>query len=372
MPRHRIVGVCVLGFLLVRAPDAAAETPAEREAFDLYNQAKEDIAASRFDVALAKLNRAYQLFPMPHILVRKAEALVGLEDLEQALQVLKSVQTTDRKLKARVAELTARVLQQLNEPVEVQVVLNVRDVELIVDGVEKYLAPCTVRLTRGRHRFEFRKQGYEPVTMDHEVAGPRTRTVSATLAEQMGRVVFRTDLPSFEGIVIRLDDRELVPHGSSASPSRTDGLLVPAGPHKLLCVREGSAPFIGQFEVAANRTVEVLCALRGEAAPVNRTWGYLMLGGGGAMVAAGVGLVAWYYVRRGQKPAEDPAGNAYVFRDRHENIAGFVLLGVGAATAAASYFFLARDAPARSSLQTQGIGLAPADGGAVAVWRGVF
>lgn len=351
---------------------SGAQTREEREAFRLYKEARGDIEASRYADALDKLDRAYKMFQMPHILVRKAEALYGLGDLEQALDVLRSVENPDAKLKVRIADLVGTIMRELQEPVSIEVQTNVPDVEVVVDQVEKVLAPCALRLTRGRHQFELKKSGYETVTIERHIAGPETRTIRVTLREQTGRVVFATDLSSFEGVVIRLDDREMVPKGRAGEANRTDVMEVRAGVHDLLCAREGMAPFMRRFEVPADRTVEVVCLLKPPVSgPSRRTWAWVTLGTGAAMTAAGVGLVTWYYVKRGQDPGTDAAGNRYVFHDRHENIVGFALLGVGAATAAASYFlFTSDDGSARAAPPAESsrflFSISPTSGGAVA------
>lgn len=349
---------------------SAAQTPEEREAFRLYKEAQGDIEASRYADALEKLDRAYQMFQMPHILVRKAEALRGLGDLGQALDLLRSIENPDAKLKVRIADLIVMITRELQEPVTVEVQTNVPDVEVVVDQVEKYLAPCTLRLTRGRHQFELRKNGYETVTIERNIAGPETRVIQVALREQTGRVVFATDLPSFDGVVIRLDNREMVPKGRAGAANRTDVMEVRAGTHNLLCAREGMAPYMRQFEVPADRTVEVVCLLKPPVSgPSRRTWAWVTLGTGAAMTAAGVGLVTWYYVKRNQDPGTDAAGNRYVFRDRHENIVGFALLGVGVATAAASYFLFASDDGSAGRGPPSGpflLSVSPVEGGAVA------
>lgn len=328
---------------------AGAQTPEEREAFRLYKEAQSDIEASRHHDAIEKLDRAYRMFRMPHILVRKAEALHGLGHIEKALELLRSVETTDPKLRVRMADLLVKWTREMQEPVTVEIQTNVPDVEVIVDHVEKYLAPCSIRVPRGLHHFEFRKNGYAPVVLEQEVAGPDTRAIRVALREVTGRVVFTTDLPTFEGVILRVDERELVPRGQAGAPNRTEALEIRAGSHRLLCAREGSPPFMRQFEVPVDRTVEVSCQLKPTSSgPSARTWAWVTLGTGAAMTAAGVGLVTWYYVKRGQNPGMDAAGNRYVFRNRHENVVGFVLLGVGVATAGASYFlFTANSASAK-------------------------
>lgn len=364
--------IVALALVVVWTGRSWAQTPEEREAFRLYQEAQGDIEASRYAEALEKLDRAYKMFQMPHILVRKAEALRGLGELGEALDLLRSIQVSDKKLKIRVADLIVAITRELQEPVAVEVQTNVPDVEVVVDQTEKYLAPCVVRVTPGRHQFEFRKSGYETITLERNIAGPDTRTVRVALRGQTGRVVFATDLPSFEGVVIRLDDREMVPKGRAGAANRTDVMEVQAGVHDLLCAREGTTPFMRRFEVPADRTVEVVCLLKPPASgPSRRTWAWVTLGTGAAMAAAGVGLVTWYYVKRGQDPGTDAAGNRYVFRDRHENIVGFALLGVGVATAAASYFLFTSDDGAARGAPPDGasrffFSISPASGGAVA------
>lgn len=319
-----------------------AQTPEEREAHRLYKEAQIDIEASRFTEALEKLDRAYKLFPMPHILVRKAEALRGLGNLDQALDVLRSIQTSDPKLKMKIADLMVAIKRQMQVPVSVKVVTNVPDVEVVVDQVEKYLAPCTIQLTTGTHQFEFKKPGYETLVLDKNISEPGVMEV--TLREKTGKVIITTDLSSLDGVIVRIDDMEMVPKGRPGEPHRTEPFEIRAGTHQLLCVREGSRPFMGDFQVHPDRTTVVACLFRPpKSGPPTTTLGYIALGTGGAMTAAGAALVGWYYAKYGQKTKTDALGNRYVLKDYHENIAGFVLIGVGLASAAASYFLLKSD-----------------------------
>ncbi|NOZ01762.1 MAG: hypothetical protein GXP54_07720 [Deltaproteobacteria bacterium] len=236
------------------------------------------------------------------------------------------------------------------------------------------MTPCTVKLKRGRHHFEYKKDGFTTVAEDRIVGGGGLLSFSAKLQQQSGTVVFVTDLDSFDGVLIRMDAIEMTPRGAAGVPNRSAPMKVRAGSHQFLCVKEGLPPFMSTFVVAPDVTVEVSCRLRPPSTSNNRTWAWVTLSTGLAATAAGAGLVAWYYTAGSSKPSNPNANVVYQLnrRDYHENYYGFALLGLGVATAGLSaYFFMADQDEDRGAAQAPqktrfSFGIAPAPGGAVA------
>jgi len=362
--------------VIVWAGAASTQTKEEFEAFTLYKASQDDIEADRYDEAIEKLERAYDLFPMPHILARKAEAFNGRGDLEKALDLYRQVKTDNAGLNGRVQKAVSDILYRLNKPVEVQLEPNVDQVEVTVDHASKFMAPCTIKLTRGSHHFEFRKNGYWTLVEEKTIQGIGSQTYSVELREQTGSVVFVTDLDSFDGVMVRMDRQEMEPGGTIAEPSRSTPMKVRAGTHRLLCVKSGLAPYMSSFDVAPNVTVEVTCRLKPPSASTNRTWGWVTLSTGLAAAAAGAGLVGWYYGSSKGNPSHPEPGLEYQLnhKDYHENYYGFALLGLGLVSAGLSvYFFLADDddgvASGGSTDRRYTFGVAPVRGGAVASGR---
>lgn len=371
MKRLTLTLALVLAASLWSVP-AASQTKEEFEAFSLYKGSKSDLEAGRYDEAIDKLERAYELFPMPHILIRKAEAYWKRGDMETALELFRQVKTDDPKILAKVQKAVSDILYAMNQPLRVQVDTNVDQVEVIVDHQEKYMAPCAIKLSRGRHHFEYRKNGYWTVVEERVVGGGGPQTFTVEMREQSGNVVFVTDLETFDGVLIRMDTMEMAPTGTPGTPNRSNTMKVRAGSHQLLCVKEGLAPYMSSFEVAPNVTVEVACKLKPPATGNNKTWAWVTLSTGLAATAAGVGLVAWYYTAGG-KPTHPNPNLAYQTKrkDYHENYYGFALLGLGVVSAGLSaYFFVADQTDSESSSQGRvkpyGIAVAPVEGGAVA------
>ncbi|NOZ01761.1 MAG: tetratricopeptide repeat protein [Deltaproteobacteria bacterium] len=97
-----------------------AQTKEEFEAFTLYKTSQQDLDAGKYDAAIEKLDRAYKLFPMPHILIRKAEAYWKKGDMDTALDLFRQVKSDDPKVLAKVQKAVSDILYQMNQPVSVQ------------------------------------------------------------------------------------------------------------------------------------------------------------------------------------------------------------------------------------------------------------
>lgn len=334
MKNVRLTLLVALGTLVISGL-AYAQTPQEMEAFMLYKQSKEEMDAGKFEDAIKRLDRAYGVFPLPQIVARKAECFEKMGDLEKALETYQKVQTDDPKLKGKVEKAIQDIKFDLNRPVELTLSTNIPDVDVTVDNLEKYKAPATIKITRGRHQFEFKKKGFITVAEEKIVKGSTVQTYPVSLQEVTGRVVFRTDLSSFAGVTIRIDNNEVQAKGSLQSPNMADPVAVRAGSHSLVCIKEGVKPYMAAFDVTPDGSVEVMCKLK-SGIPMS-TWGWVTVGTGAAVTGVGIYFLASYFVDK--KKAEDQD----LKMKSSKQIVGPVLISVGVLGAAASYFLFAAD-----------------------------
>ena len=361
--------LCVAIFVVVTPVRVGAQTPEENEAFTLYRAAKIDMDALKFQDALTKLDQASRLFKMPQIIARQAECYEKMGEMERALDLYRKVQTEDPKLRGKVEKSVADIVFELNKPVDLSIVPNVNDVEVTVDHVERFKAPCTIQVTRGEHTFDFRKSGYASLTEEKKIAGAAVQFYKVTLGEQAGRVVLLTDLDTFAGTLVRLDDREMSPTGLAGIPNRADPVKVRAGTHNLLCVKENLPPFMTTFEVAPDVTVEISCKLKpAEAKPIVPTWAAGTTLGAGLAVAGVGGVFLGLYLK--DKKEYDDHPETYKSFSSNMHIVGYTLLGVGGAAIITSIvLFVVKKTPeAEGSVSplAWGVGAAPTEGGAMA------
>ena len=368
--RNAFACLCVVLLVAVAAPvRVGAQTPEENEAFTLYRAAKADMDALKFQDALNKLDQASRLFKMPQIIARQAECYEKMGEMERALDLYRKVQTDDPKLRGKVEKSIADIVFELNKPVDLSIVPNINDVEVTVDHVEKFRAPCTIQVTRGEHTFEFRKPGYASLTEEKKIAGAAIQIYKVALGEQAGRVVLLTDLDTFAGTLVRLDDREMSPTGSGGVANRAEPVKVRAGTHSLLCVKENLPPFMTTFEVAPDVTVEIACKLRpAVATPIVPTWAAgTTLGAGVALAGVGGAFLGLYFKNKAEF---DNNPDKYYGFSSNQHIVGYVLLGLGGAAIVTSIvLFTVKKAPeAEGSISplAWGVGAAPTEGGAMA------
>lgn len=350
-------------FLLV-TNHVFAQSAEEVQAFALYKEAKADMDALRFTDALKKLEKAYAIFPLPQILARTAECYEKMGELERALELYRKVETDDPKLRGRIEKAIADIVFELNKPIELSIVTNVPDVEVIVDNVERFKAPCTIKVTRGEHTFEFKKPGYATITEEKEVKGSAAQIYRINMKELSGHVVLLTDLPSFEGVIVRLDEVEMAVSPSPATPSKSEPLKVRPGTHSLLCVKENIPPFMTTFDVAPDVTVEVTCKLKPpEKKPIVPVWASATIMAAGA-AAAGVGgaLVGLYY--KDKQEFEDHP-DLYRGFSSNKHYIGYALIGVGgAAIVTSAVLFLVKQEPNPSGYLGP-VSVSPTPGGAM-------
>jgi hypothetical protein len=355
-----VSAICALG---IPCATALAQTADEKEAFELFKAAQKDMDESRFEDALKKLDRAYKLFQMPQIQARQAECYEKMGELETALELYRQVKTDNPKLKGKVEKSIADLLYELNKSVELTVAPNVPDVDLTIDHMEKYKAPVTVKLTRGKHHFEFRKQGYAVYAEEKNVRGAASQTYKVAMQELTGKVLLLTDLDTFEGTIVRIDDKEISPAGTSPVPNRSGSIPLRVGRHDVLCMKEGMPPYVTSVLVGADEMVEVTCKMRKEG-PSLQPWAWVAAGTGAAAVGVGTWMLISYFQDR-----KADSDNKYFVKSTKQYF-GPTLIAVGLGAGVASYFlFRASAAPSpQGSVEPAAIniGVSPVPGGGFA------
>jgi hypothetical protein len=305
-----------------------AQTAEEAQAFALFKEGRTYMDAGDCTKAVDLFRQAYAVFPLPQIMLRLAECRERQGDLQDALETYRRIPADDPKVKAKVDAAVAALKARMEKPPEVLVEADVPDVDVTVDQVETHRTPVTLKLAKGTHRFEFRRPGYRTRVEDHVVSGGAER-YAVTMQRLAGQVVLTTDQRSFQGIVVRIDERELAPAGAAGTPSRTEPMEVPAGRRRLLCVKEGLNPYLATFDVPADGVVEVACSLgtvAAAAAPRRQAnvGRWATFGAGTAVALAGAGLTGWYFAMKG-------AGKVVKGTDYQEGWIGVGLMGVGVA-----------------------------------------
>lgn len=353
---------------------ARAQTPDEAEAFNLFKTATAEISEQKFDEAIAHLDQAFKLFQMPQIMMKKGEALVKKGDLETALDVYGSVKTDDAALAAKIADTMSEIRKSLSEPVVLTIGANVAEATLVVDSVDTYKIPATITVSRGSHRFEVTSPGYGQFAEDRVISGANDQDWLVELQPYKGKLVIRTDLDSFYGVLVRLDNQDLTPKGSVVLPNRSEPIPVEPGTHSIVCAKEGLTPFVGTIDVSASGITEVACNMQPTVVQprvINSPWNWqnpwkgVTFGLGVAALAAGAGLTGWYYAELDGRQVD---GTNY-----HENWIGIGIGTAGAALAIVAAFvpFPVEEKDDQDDVNFS-FSIAPLDGGGTAAMAMTF
>ncbi len=319
---------------------AFAQEPSDAEirAFNLYKDAQTMMEQSRWDEAVDLLDQAQAAFPMPQIAFQRARCLQARGDLADALAALDAIQTDEAKLKGKIDKLRAELTDAMATPIEIDVTSNAEQVKMIVDGNGVFFVPGKIAIAQGQHRIEYSAPGFKPKSEDR-VIGAFDTDLDIRLDPVGGKVVLRTDLDSFWGMVVKIDDMELNPSGTSMTPNQASPIEIPAGAHTYTCSKAGYPDYTGSFSLVSTQfmTVECLMTAGGtttkKAATQSNPWKWVFLGVGGGMTVAGTGLMGWYFYNK----ANLPAGQV-IQKDYYEGWIGLGLAGVGIAMAVMGFF----------------------------------
>jgi hypothetical protein len=167
--------------------------------------------------------------------------------------------------------------------------------------------------------------GFKSERREIVLKGPQSQSLDVTLSPATGRLSLFTDAPSFEGILVALDGRDLALTPAEAARQTLPPRDMAVGQHTMTCKQGASRPFSASFQIRENETALVSCRLSGPPTKAWRGWPWVAVGGGAVAVASGAALVASYYSDK--RKADDE--NLQMESNKH--IVGWPLIGVGAA-----------------------------------------
>lgn len=173
-------------------PDAAPAPPPDdataAEAFRRFEQGVALVKAGNCDAAIAELRASYELVPRPNTLYNIAqchETLGRYADAVATYEAFLAIAAADdpdrRVVEAQVASLR-RLLGRLVIDVDVEVEVWLGDRRL---GV----APGELLVEGGRHTLELRREGYEPVRREVELAGGKVVEVDVTMKKLAPKII---------------------------------------------------------------------------------------------------------------------------------------------------------------------------------------
>jgi hypothetical protein len=323
-PRHRFAavaaGLLLSSMALAQAKQKALGQELSGGALQSFEQAKNLFEASDFATAHAKFKQAYEGSRNPRIFWNMAACSVRLKRYARAIE------EAERYLAEGRSRLTAEQIEKANGALaewrsfvaEATLKLDPGEATLHVDDEPRGVvaAQATLYLDMGKHELRFEKAGYEPLTKViaiGEVGKPTFALTMKSLAAAPAHLLVNTDL----GAAIELDGK---PH---ATKGFFDGKLQP-GVHRLRITAPGKLPYDSMLELAAGATKQLSVSLTGDnsalapssaVSPAAPTEGQEEKAGsawwpwavGGAVLAAGAGVGAYYIF----KPEQVPGRTAY-------------------------------------------------------------
>ena len=338
----RLAALCLCFCAGLSSTQASAQADGdalpEDRAFELYQEAADDFKARNFAAAVAKLERAYELFPKAIILIKLAEGLEHLGHIEEAQARFADVEPEDEEMRLRVAASLRRLGIQLARPVSVSILTpGLSDVRVVLDGLDLgRSAPAVIEIPRGRHVLQLFKPGYEVFVVDpFEVKGSATVVVEAVLVPLRYPVSVHLGPPS-RGTTVMLD-------GSPVSLSRSEDpafarIEATLGEHTLTCLEPDGSSRSHSFSVTMQGKAAVSCIDDGAA---SRVLGLSLAIGGSVIFAAGTGLLVWHAV-----DVDFAARNNLEIEYEaipHRDIIGPSMMGAGVALSLLSLLFLLDD-----------------------------
>lgn len=311
-----------------------AKPKAEKKALALFQAAKTDFSAGRYDDALAKLTEAYDLFPHPAILFGKGEVLEAQGKIEEANETYLAVITDDDDLLGKVNRARARIKARMAKPVPVSILSgDVVGAQVLIDGKLGGKTPAIVQMPRGKHVVEIVKEGYKPKRIyDFVARGSETLKIEVTLEALRGVVRVKLKNGSFQDTTVTIDGKAVAVTNPKSKESEVMDLN--AGRHELLCKRPDEPPYKQPFTVAPEKELVLTCEF---AAPTgdDNVGAWVLLAGG--VVAAGLGgfFVGDYFAD------VDYADDNNKRLESSKDEAGIIALGVGVAAIVAGIVLFA-------------------------------
>jgi tetratricopeptide (TPR) repeat protein len=158
----------------------------QRRVISLVEEGKQAYKAEKYETALQKFKKAYELKPSPSILVPMGRSAENLGRTEEALGYFRKFveANPDKPAAEKVRERIARLEASLKAKVTVSTIPSGARVRL--DGKNGRLigtAPVTHELDAGTHTFYVNKDGYRETTREVTVDAKEEREVTVGLVE---------------------------------------------------------------------------------------------------------------------------------------------------------------------------------------------
>lgn len=362
--------IATLVAVLLYVSPAAGTTP-EQRANQLYNEGKELLAKGEIAQAVDRFTLAWNIFPHPLILKKRAEAREKLLQYEEAITdyrtYLARLKPRKRKERRMILERMESLEALLQKPVGVTLVSSRPGVLIAVDNGVSRRTPFELQLSPGMHRADLRDRRFAAKDLSFRVKPGKPQVVRVDAVPKTGSVVIATDRGSFEGTQIALDRTPILLSKTDREGERLPPRSLVIGSHSIVCSMQGVPNFYLEFEVLENGSTTITCQfdpLVGGSA-IRDPWGWVTVAGAVAGLAAGTGLfISW---AQDVKKAEDE--NLELITDKH--IWGGVSLGIGVALGIGSYFVFTRNrGKATAELPVMpSLVLLPGGGAASATWR---
>jgi hypothetical protein len=253
------------------------EDPAK--AYAKFKRAHELSGDARLLYDMAVCEKALKHYARMQVLLTRYLAeggpLVSPESRQASTETLRAVKPFVDSLTIRIAESGAMVTIDQEEV-----------------GTTPLAAPLPVDV--GAHVIEIHKAGFLPFKRKIDASGGEEKAIDAVLVAESraGRLVVESD-PSAQ---ITVDDTTV--------GSRFDEAL-PGGTHMVKIRAPGKRGYDGQVDLAPGATRTMQVSLEKEGLPL---WAYI---GGGALLAAGLTVGAYFLFRPADKPGPQQQGTIF-------------------------------------------------------------
>jgi hypothetical protein len=311
---------------------------------ELFQQARAAYDKGDHKTSVRKLRQALGLVDDASTIAKlKITIARRLLDLDQPIEALKELKSIDRKSLRRVRKLRrvvdediVKVTELLKQPVQVvfETLPPGASIRLNADSPKK--TPLTLKLPRGDVKLVIRMPGYEPVRERINIKGTRTMRRRWALKEKMSLLTVKlmnqptwSDAPE---AIVMLDGKPV----ASDEP-----LEVVSGQRTVECTYPNHPnPTRLTVTVSPGKEATVRCALPeslDKPGDWKKTVGWASIGGGAAVVATGIGLLASWAVETSDYPSPQ-----YEVKSS-KPLAGGIATGIGAGLVGLGTYLLLSD-----------------------------
>lgn len=292
---------CALALL---AGVAQAAEPDPAAAKRLFDEARELHEAGQTRESLGKLKAAYEAFPADGILVSIANRHLDLGEPEEAAAALSRVVDAPRQLRKQMAQLTTAIEEQLAMPVKVRLTSSVAAARVSIDNGSERPTPARVQLRRGSHRFTFRAEGFEDMTMTQDLRGSREIVIEGALQPMKGSFKVKVEPPEpLRGIRILVDGKSVRLTPAEMEESATRDRDLKPGKYRVVCLRGIDETAETMLEVKANEPTLATCLFQSSGMSTKKILGWVSVAAAVGALAGGTVLVVSYLDDKERYPA---------------------------------------------------------------------